>query len=149
MRRVINLTTPELILSCLSYCEKFTILRKGIANTLHIARQVAYIGTRTTRIITGIITLAITVLNFPSLAQSGNKLDVVVIDAGHGGKDPGTRGSYTKEKDIALKVTLKLGEIIKENMKDVKVLYTRDKDVLLILTSARSLPTIITPMSLL
>lgn len=88
----------------------------------------AYIGTRTTRIFAGFITLAITLLSFSSVAQTG-KLDVVVIDAGHGGKDPGTRGAYTKEKDIALKVSLKLGELITENMKDVKVLYTRSKDV--------------------
>ncbi len=60
---------------------------------------------------------------------NANKLDVVVIDAGHGGKDPGTRGSYTKEKDIALKVAVKLGDIIEQNLKDVKVLYTRKKDV--------------------
>ena len=53
----------------------------------------------------------------------------VVIDAGHGGKDPGCLGSKAKEKDIALSVALKLGNYIKENMKDVKVVYTRDKDV--------------------
>jgi N-acetylmuramoyl-L-alanine amidase len=85
----------------------------------------------------GIRPIAITLLIFSSLIvtvtadaqSSANKLDVVVIDAGHGGKDPGTRGSYTKEKDIALKVSLKLGELIEANMKDVKVLYTRKKDV--------------------
>lgn len=129
-------TTSELIhrrrspLSCLPFSEKFTILRKGIANTLHIAKQVGYKGTRPTPFFAGFITVAITLLSFSSPAQStGNKLDVVVIDAGHGGKDPGTRGAYTKEKDIALKVTLRLGAMISENMKDVKVLYTRDKDV--------------------
>lgn len=89
-----------------------------------------YKGKRTSPFFAGFITIAITLLSFSSPAQStDNKLDVVVIDAGHGGKDPGTRGSYTKEKDIALKVTLKLGALITENMKDVKVLYTRSKDV--------------------
>lgn len=123
-------TTSELILSCLSYCEKFTILRKGIANTLHIAKLVGYIGIRPAPIFTGFITIAITLLSFASPAQTaGNKLDVVVIDAGHGGKDPGTRGAYTKEKDIALKVSLKLGALIEQNMKGVNVLYTRKKDV--------------------
>ncbi|WP_375559296.1 N-acetylmuramoyl-L-alanine amidase [Bernardetia sp. OM2101] len=53
----------------------------------------------------------------------------VVIDAGHGGKDPGCSGSKTKEKDVALAVALKVGNYIKENMKDVKVVYTRDSDV--------------------
>ncbi len=53
----------------------------------------------------------------------------VVIDAGHGGKDPGCHGSKYKEKDIALAVALKLGKYIEENMKDVKVVYTRKTDV--------------------
>src|ERR1041385_3533133 len=130
MRRRGNFTTSELVLSCLSFSEKFTILRKGIANTSHIAKQVGYKGIRPTPFLAGFITIAITLLSFSSPAQStGNKLDVGVIDAGHGGKDPGTRGAYTKEKDIALKVSLKLGALISENMKDVKVLYTRSKDV--------------------
>ncbi len=54
---------------------------------------------------------------------------VVVIDAGHGGKDGGAvRGIY-KEKDINLAVALLLGDMIEQNMKDVKVVYTRKKDV--------------------
>lgn len=52
----------------------------------------------------------------------------VVIDAGHGGKDPGCLGSKAKEKDVALAVALKVGNYIKENMKEVKVVYTRDND---------------------
>ena len=93
-----------------------------------------YKGKRSTLILSGFITIAITLLSFPSLAQgTENRLDVVVIDAGHGGKDPGTRGSYTKEKDIALKVSLKLGALIEQNLKDVKVLYTRRKDVFITL----------------
>jgi len=55
--------------------------------------------------------------------------DVVVIDAGHGGKDPGAIGiDKLKEKDITLSVALKLGEIIKKEMPDVKVVYTRSND---------------------
>ena len=57
-----------------------------------------------------------------------NKVHIVVIDAGHGGKDPGAVGSFAKEKDIALGVALKLGAYIKENFSDVTVIYTRDKD---------------------
>ncbi|MCI0706575.1 MAG: N-acetylmuramoyl-L-alanine amidase [Ignavibacteriae bacterium] len=57
------------------------------------------------------------------------KLDVIVIDAGHGGKDPGTVGvAGTKEKDVALSIALKLGRLIEQNMKDVKVVYTRKTD---------------------
>lgn len=54
---------------------------------------------------------------------------VVVIDAGHGGHDPGASGKITKEKHINLKVALKVGNLIKSNCQDVKVVYTRNKDV--------------------
>lgn len=53
----------------------------------------------------------------------------IVIDAGHGGKDPGCHGVKYKEKDIALAVALKFGKYIEENMKDVKVVYTRKTDI--------------------
>ncbi len=56
-------------------------------------------------------------------------IKTIVIDAGHGGKDPGCHGSKYKEKDIALAVALKLGKFIEDNMKDVKVIYTRKTDV--------------------
>ena len=54
---------------------------------------------------------------------------VLVIDAGHGGHDPGAIGRISKEKNINLKVALKLGRQIQENCPDVKVIYTRNKDV--------------------
>lgn len=56
-------------------------------------------------------------------------LQTIVIDPGHGGKDPGCNGVTHKEKDIALAVALKLGKLIEENMKGVKVIYTRTTDV--------------------
>jgi len=57
------------------------------------------------------------------------EFDVVVIDAGHGGKDPGAIGiDNVKEKDITLGIALKLGNIIKKEMPDVKVVYTRSND---------------------
>ncbi|MGV3600576.1 MAG: N-acetylmuramoyl-L-alanine amidase family protein [Dyadobacter fermentans] len=65
----------------------------------------------------------------PVTTKSGSKVSTVVIDAGHGGKDPGTRGRHTKEKDVALAVALELGRRIKEETPDVKVLYTRSTDV--------------------
>lgn len=52
----------------------------------------------------------------------------IVIDAGHGGRDPGTIGSYTKEKDVALKVALKVGEYVEQNIPNVEVIYTRKGD---------------------
>ncbi|MEN8155973.1 MAG: N-acetylmuramoyl-L-alanine amidase [Bacteroidota bacterium] len=53
----------------------------------------------------------------------------VVIDAGHGGHDPGAVGKKGKEKDIALAIALKVGEYIEENIPDVDVIYTRKTDV--------------------
>ena len=52
----------------------------------------------------------------------------VVLDAGHGGHDPGAQSSMTKEKDINLSVVLDLGSIIEQKFKDVKVVYTRKTD---------------------
>lgn len=57
-------------------------------------------------------------------------IKTIVIDAGHGGKDPGTSGRKAKEKDIALAIALKLGTYIEDNIPDVKVIYTRTTDVL-------------------
>ena len=65
---------------------------------------------------------------------NSNKLQTIVIDPGHGGKDPGTMGTkrYSKyEKDIALSVSLKLGDYISNSFPDVKVIYTRKEDVFL------------------
>lgn len=56
------------------------------------------------------------------------KIKTIVIDAGHGGKDGSTRGEYSTEKDVALKTALRLGRVIQENMKDVKVIFTRTDD---------------------
>ena len=61
--------------------------------------------------------------------QRGEKITTVVIDAGHGGKDPGALGAISKEKDIALTVALLTGDYIKKNCPDVKVVYTRERDV--------------------
>ncbi len=80
--------------------------------------------------------LIITVLTFSfntsAYAQSNSKEFVIMIDPGHGGKDSGTRGTgryKTYEKDIALDVSLALGKMIKQKLHNVKVVYTRTKDV--------------------
>lgn len=60
---------------------------------------------------------------------TGAELDVVVIDPGHGGKDPGTLGiNNLKEKDIVLEVALKVGEYLNEYIPDLTVVYTRTDD---------------------
>tara|TARA_B100001113_G_scaffold115174_1_gene93893 strand:+ start:885 stop:2024 length:1140 start_codon:yes stop_codon:yes gene_type:complete len=60
-------------------------------------------------------------------AQSLKNEFVVVVDAGHGGKDPGNRGNGYYEKNIALKIALNVGEALSNN--GVKVVYTRKRDV--------------------
>lgn len=70
-------------------------------------------------------------LVFGSFNYTGVKDDTIrkiVIDAGHGGIDPGTSGKYTKEKDIALSIALETGKIINEYMPDIEVIYTREDD---------------------
>lgn len=62
-----------------------------------------------------------------SIAQE-YKIKTIVIDAGHGGKDGSTRGLYSTEKEVALKTALRLGKLIEENLKDVKVIFTRNDD---------------------
>ncbi len=64
-----------------------------------------------------------------AIDNDDNKLTTVVLDAGHGGKDPGAIGKNAKEKDIALKITLKVGEYIEKEFSDIEVVYTRKKDV--------------------
>jgi len=64
-----------------------------------------------------------------SKGPAAYKVRTVVIDAGHGGKDPGTHGRYHNERDITLAIALELGKVINEYMPDVKVIYTRKTDV--------------------
>jgi N-acetylmuramoyl-L-alanine amidase len=66
-----------------------------------------------------------------SSSTSGIKTEknrVIVIDAGHGGKDPGAHGSISREKDITLAIALKTGEYIQKNIRNVTVIYTRKDD---------------------
>ncbi|MDC1403202.1 N-acetylmuramoyl-L-alanine amidase [Crocinitomicaceae bacterium] len=56
-------------------------------------------------------------------------IKTVVIDAGHGGKDPGCHGATSQEKHVCLSMALKLGNLIKKKHPNIKVIYTRDTDV--------------------
>jgi N-acetylmuramoyl-L-alanine amidase len=97
-------------------------LHKVIANTLNIDRIVRNIG------LTALL-IAITLLNSGSTyTPPDSKVDVVVIDAGHGGHDEGTHGRLLKEKDLALSIALKVGSYIEKNIPGVKVIYTRKDD---------------------
>lgn len=63
-----------------------------------------------------------------SAQSNSDRVDVLVIDPGHGGKDPGCVGKTAREKDIVLSVALKFGAKVKERFPDVKVVYTRSDD---------------------
>ncbi|PKP52982.1 MAG: N-acetylmuramoyl-L-alanine amidase [Bacteroidetes bacterium HGW-Bacteroidetes-1] len=87
--------------------------------------------TRTTpleRIVSVIVVLLLIISPIHLHAQKGSKIRTVVIDAGHGGRDPGAVGKKSKEKDITLDVALKVGSYIKQNLPDVKIVYTRSRD---------------------
>ena len=76
-----------------------------------------------------VVTLLVPNLVFGQAVQSAGKVKTVVLDAGHGGKDPGTVHGKYYEKDVTLNVALSLGKMINENYPDVKVIYTRSTDV--------------------
>jgi len=61
--------------------------------------------------------------------KTNYRIKKIVIDAGHGGKDNGTKWGDSKEKDIALNVTLLLGQLVQDQFPGVEVLYTRQSDV--------------------
>jgi N-acetylmuramoyl-L-alanine amidase len=75
-----------------------------------------------------VLAIAFTFGSFTPTERKEYKVRTVVIDPGHGGKDSGTVGAFSKEKDIALKIALELGDIIKKYLKDVEVIYTRNND---------------------
>ena len=56
------------------------------------------------------------------------RIKTIVLDAGHGGKDPGTHGKKTKEKDVVLAVVLRVGKLLKAKYPDMKIIYTRRTD---------------------
>lgn len=64
-----------------------------------------------------------------SVAQTANGVKKIVIDAGHGGHDPGCHGAIANEKDVALAIALKFGKYVEDNLPDVEVIYTRKTDV--------------------
>ncbi len=63
------------------------------------------------------------------ISSSNPVLKTVIIDPGHGGKDPGAVSGKAREKDIVLDIALKLGNHIKNSYPDVKIIYTRDRDI--------------------
>ncbi|WP_299169646.1 N-acetylmuramoyl-L-alanine amidase [uncultured Bacteroides sp.] len=74
------------------------------------------------------VSLLLAFSSFPQTHAAETRF-TVVIDAGHGGNDPGAIGRRGKEKNINLNVALKLGRLIRQNCPDTRVVYTRERDV--------------------
>jgi N-acetylmuramoyl-L-alanine amidase len=91
----------------------------GIYFNLHAVRNIA---------IPFGICIALILVSFHTVNVRDYKVKKVVIDPGHGGRDPGTRGAISKEKDVALNISKELKRIIEQNASDVKVILTRDDD---------------------
>lgn len=83
----------------------------------------------TKTIITPLRSALLIIAMLAAVLPAAAKEFVVVIDAGHGGKDGGALGKTSKEKDINLAVARRLGDEITSRFKDVKVVYTRSTDV--------------------
>ena len=76
-----------------------------------------------------IAVLFVLLLLLPFAANAANKKFVLVIDPGHGGKDAGALGAFSKEKNINLNVAMAFRRNVQRNCPDVKVIYTRTTDV--------------------
>ena len=76
-----------------------------------------------------LLSIAFSTSAFSNEAPAAYRIKTIVINAGHGGHDGSTHGEFSKEKDVALQVALRLGKAIEEKLKDVKVIYTRTTDV--------------------
>lgn len=82
------------------------------------------------RILLVLLTLCNTTFLYTLVAQDNkDKIKTIVIDPGHGGEDPGAVANDILEKDLVLAIALKLGSFIKKHFPDVKIIYTRDKDI--------------------
>lgn len=73
--------------------------------------------------------LLLIIICFSAVAMAADKKFTLVIDAGHGGKDAGAVGAFSKEKNINLSVALAFGRYVEQYCPSVKVIYTRKKDV--------------------
>lgn len=67
---------------------------------------------------------------FPTTVYpNGKKVRNIVLDAGHGGTDPGAKGKVSLEKNLTLAISLRVGKLIADSLKDCQVIYTRTSDV--------------------
>ena len=75
---------------------------------------------------TFLFVLSVFYVSNPSFSQ--NSVETIVIDAGHGGKDPGCHGKFSKEKHVCLSMALKLGALIEKKYPELKIIYTPRRD---------------------
>ena len=76
-----------------------------------------------------VLILAILCIYPATVYPNGKKVTNIVLDAGHGGTDPGARGKISQEKNLTLAIALRVGKLISDSLKDCKVIYTRTSDV--------------------
>jgi N-acetylmuramoyl-L-alanine amidase len=100
------------------------MIKTGLKHYKKQILRMIYFGNK----ILAFLTLLFAVLFVSNEVTAQFKIRTVVIDAGHGGKDPGAIGKKAEEKDLTLALALKLGEYIDLNLTGVKVIYTRKKD---------------------
>jgi len=73
--------------------------------------------------------LILLTLHSQTVFSNGKKITKIVLDAGHGGSDGGAQGKISQEKHLTLAITMQVGKILKDSLKDVQVIYTRTSDV--------------------
>lgn len=78
-----------------------------------------------------LVAIIVTAISFRNnlSPNRANALRTIIIDPGHGGDDGGAQGSFSKEKDICLAVSLKLGDLLKKELPNTKILFTRTTDI--------------------
>lgn len=76
-----------------------------------------------------ILALLLVGISSQTIFAKGKKVTKIVLDAGHGGRDGGARGQFSNEKDLTLAVSLRVGKMIQDSLRDVQVVYTRTSDV--------------------
>lgn len=107
------------------------VLFKITQNLKVLSKNSALNGLANVKLMIGLVVLLLVSEN--GIAQTAPeknfRVKTLVIDAGHGGHDPGCLGASAKEKDVCLGVALKLGKLVETYFKDVKVIYTRNTDV--------------------
>ncbi len=89
--------------------------------------------------ITLLLLLVATLCGNSASLSAQNHFSTVVIDPGHGGKDPGAVGKKYKEKNIVLDVSKKLGKMLSDSMPDIKTVFTRETDVFIPLDQRASI----------